>query len=440
MDCAYSTDERLIKKLPHRGPPALKRVRYIFRLSDVSQNHSPRADPPGSYLASLPIRDGAQMATYLTRSVKRRQSKHAIIVIHGSLRDADNYWSVMNATVMAQIQAGNPNVDPNVVIAAPLFYSTNLNKGEYTSSQLAWGDINVWQAGEQSNHPKGVSVSSYEVMDNLIRYFSDKSRFPQIQNITVAGHSGGAQVSARLAAVLPSLPNVHVRFLVGDPSSNVYYTHDRPITNTSMVDKAHCSLYNTWRYGFDKFDIKPYAGHEPTRYFRNYASRDVVNLAGLLDVENNGDQECMALLQGGTQRVQRNLAFWKYINLLGGTNLDVSGYPGNFSDVPNWKHHISGPFQPRLIVAGNWSHDVEVFGSDEGVSALFDTDLISGWHPGDSPLFPISSNITDTPVSSDAHSHLNSGTLAGHPLSMVTLCCIIWLGFLGYYSTLFSYL
>ena len=136
MDCAYSTDERLIKKLPHRGPPALKRVRYIFRLSDVSQNHSPRADPPGSYLASLPIRDGAQMATYLTRSVKRRQSKHAIIVIHGSLRDADNYWSVMNATVMAQIQAGNPNVDPNVVIAAPLFYSTNLNKGEYTLSLI----------------------------------------------------------------------------------------------------------------------------------------------------------------------------------------------------------------------------------------------------------------------------------------------------------------
>jgi len=417
VDYAFNTAVKLIKKLSHHRSPAVFRVKYVS-LFNLLQSHSPRATPPGSYLVSLPIRDGAQIATYLTRFVDRKQSKHAIIIIHGSLRDAENYWAVMNATFMAQIQVNNPHVDHNTIIAAPLFYSTKLNSGEYNDSQLAWGDINVWQAGERSNHPKGAEVSSFEVVEKLIEYFSNNSRFPQMQNITVAGHSGGAQVSARLAAVMPRLPNVHVRFLVADPSSNVYYTHDRPVTNTSIADKAHCSLYNTWRYGFDDFDIEPYADRKPTEYFRNYASRDVVNLAGLLDVEANGDQECMALLQGGAQRIQRNLAFWKYINLLGGTNVNVSAYPGDFSDVPNWRHHLSGPFQPRMIVADNWSHDVQIFGSDVGVSALFDTDLISGWHPNDSSLFPINGNITDSPISTDSQSILNAGKLTLPLLSL----------------------
>ncbi|WFD19986.1 hypothetical protein MCAP1_002230 [Malassezia caprae] len=266
------------------------RAEYVS-LSDLSQNHDPREEPPGSYLASLPVRDGAEIATYMTQSVDRNKTKHAVIVIHGSLRDAENYWTVMNATFMAVTQADYPNVDRNAIVAAPLFYSTRLNSGEYTDSQLAWGDINVWQSGERSNHPKGVDISSYEVIEKLLEYFSDKSRFPNMQNITVAGHSGGAQVSGRLASVLTRLPEVHVRFLVADPSSQVYYTHDRPITNTSIVDKSQCSLYNTWRYGFDKFDLEPYAGHKPTEYFRNFASRDVVILAGQLDVENNGDQD-----------------------------------------------------------------------------------------------------------------------------------------------------
>lgn len=380
----------------------------------------------------------------------QNQTKHAIIVIHGSLRDADNYWSVMNATIMAQIQANNPHVDRHAIIAAPLFYSTKLNSGEYTGSQLAWDDINVWQAGEPSNHPEGADISSFEVIEKLVDHFSDKSLFPQMQNITVAGHSGGAQVSGRLAAVMSQMPDVHVRFLVADPSSNVYYTRDRPVTDPSIVDIDHCDLYNTWRYGFDDFDIKPYAGQEPQVYFRNYASRDVVNLAGLFDVENNGDQVCMALLQGGTQRIQRNLAFWKYINLLAGTGLDVSSYPGNLSQVPNWKHYLQGPFRPRMIVAGNWSHDAQIFGSQEGVSALFDTNLIPSWHPGDSPLLPISSNISDAgpftsslptgptapALSHDSQYDLNSGSSMRQPVPLLvyfSLCMtpLFSLGFLA---------
>ena len=49
----------------------------------------------------------------------------------------------------------------------------------------------------------------------------------------------------------------------------------------------------------------------------------------------------MALAQGGSQRIGRNLAWWKYINLLGGTDEDVSLFPGNFSDMPDWGNMIN---------------------------------------------------------------------------------------------------
>lgn len=377
--------------------PKKGEVRFIFFSADTSQNHEPRPVPPGSYLASIPVNDNAQIATFLTQSVNQTQSKHAIIIIHGSRRDADAYWIALNATVMAQILSRNPNVDPNVIVAAPLFYSTKLNSGEYNASQLAWGDVNVWQAGALSNHPKDIHVSSFQAIYKLIQHFSNKSLFPNMQNITVAGHSGGGQVVGRLAAVLPRLPDVYVRFVSADSSTSLYFTDDRPITNTSIADKNDCALYNTWRYGLDGFDVPPFSGRKPYQYYRNYASRDVVTLAGLLDINNEGDQYCMAVLQGGTQRIQRNLAYWKYINLLGRTQNDVSNYPGNFSNLPDWSRHLSRPFGPRLVVSANWSHDVQIFGSDEGVSALFDTQLARGWRPGDSPLLPMYANISDDP-------------------------------------------
>ncbi|WFD27500.1 hypothetical protein MNAN1_002497 [Malassezia nana] len=225
---------------------------------------------------------------------------------------------------MAQLLAQNPNVDPNVIIAAPLFYSKDLNSGEYNASQLAWGDLDT---------------------------------------VAAVKSQGAWQQSCR----------------------------------DYLMMFIKCSLYNTWRYGLDDFDIPPFAGRKPYQYFSNYATRDVVTLAGLLDIYNEGDQYCMALLQGGTQRIQRNLAYWKYINLLGGTQNDVSNYPGNFSNLPDWSRHLSRPFAPRLVISANWSHDVQIFGSDEGVSALFDTQLVRGWLPGDSPLLPTYANISDDP-------------------------------------------
>jgi len=39
----------------------------------------------------------------------------------------------------------------------------------------AWGDTNAWSGGDASTHPKGMAISSFQVLDALLAKFSDKS-------------------------------------------------------------------------------------------------------------------------------------------------------------------------------------------------------------------------------------------------------------------------
>lgn len=341
---------------------------------------------------------------YWTENPKNDSATHAIVIIHGSLRDGDSYWTALNGIMQQQLAWGNKNVDPNLIITAPEFYSKRFNSGLYQPNQLAWGDTNLWQIGVPSINPPNAKISSFAAAQALIEHFDNRTMYPKMKNVTLIGHSGGAQFVSRYASVMPTEPkHVSVRYVVADPSSSAYFTRDRPVTDPAYVDKDNCTLYANWRYGFNDFELAPYSGKTAKTYFSNYVSRDVVNLNGLLDTELNGDQQCMALIQGGSQRIGRNLAWWKYINLLARTDEDVSLFPGNFSStLPDWSGAYDGEFNVKLSIVANATHDVgEVFSSPQGCSAILDDDNINlGWRP--SEAFPIPPKNSTTPQAGSA--------------------------------------
>ena len=400
------------------------------------QRHTPTAPPQGSVLASFTFGKNAQLPVYWTENANNQSSTHVLIVIHGSLRDGDSYWAALNGIKEQQLAWGNENVDPNLIITAPMFYSTRFNSGLYTAQQLTWGDLNLWQMGAPSNHPNNTRISSFTAVSELIEHFSQRKLYPNMKNITLIGHSGGAQFVNRYASVVPTEPkHVHVRYLVADPSSSMYFTPHRPITDPSYVNITNCTTFNDWRYGVHKFDITPYSGKSGKYYFRTYTRRDVINLNGLLDTELNGDQQCMALAQGGSQRIGRNLAWWKYINLLGGTDEDVSLFPGNFSDMPDWGNMINDQFNVKLSVVANATHDVtEVFSSPQGVSAMFDSsDINFGWRPTEAfPIPPVNSTEPQAGSTSDPNGSLaNASSAKARPAAFFLVAA------LGVVTTLF---
>src|SRR5205085_11822237 len=100
-----------------------------------------------------------------------------------------------------------------------------------------WTDSG-WKQGDQSRTttqlPADTAVSSFTVVDELVTALADRTRFPNLAEIVVAGHSAGGQLVHRYLAasskedsLRPS--GIGVRYVVASPSSYLYFDTRRPI-------------------------------------------------------------------------------------------------------------------------------------------------------------------------------------------------------------------
>ncbi|UZJ55652.1 hypothetical protein CBS101457_004972 [Exobasidium rhododendri] len=356
--------------------------------NNEGEAHGPIVAPAGSVFTATNVgSSGEQIAAYWTQNPNNQAATQAFIMIHGKLRDGDTYWSTMSSILSSAMADNTPGVDPNSIIVAPEFFSTIFNSGQYSNTELGWDDVNGWQAGDTATHPSGTTLTSFDALDALVEVFANTTTYPAMKNVTVVGHGGGGQLNQRYAMVAKSNPpNVHVRYIHGDPSSCAYFTTDRPTQMNSgyaLPSKASCQYYNTWRYGFDNFTGFDNDLQTPQQYFQQYITRDVISIVGLQDVMADGDTYCMANMQGGSMRRDRNLAWWQYVNTLARTNENLYGFPATYDTLPDWSNISANAIQLQLVVVENADHNAgEVFGSSEGRAALFSTSSMpTGWRP-----------------------------------------------------------
>lgn len=191
-------------------------------------------------------------------------------------------------------------------------------------TSLQWS-VDDWSEGGDTIAPESISdldddsskpitapnLSSFEAMDALISQLVDKKTYPNLETIIIAGHSMGAQYVQRYALIgaVPS-KSVPVHFVVANPGSFAYLTHDRPYSVDACPDS-----YDSWRYGLGVFGIR-YLGDivresldstsdlidVRVRYLRD---RQVHYLYGTADF-GQGDTHCEAL----TRKFVRCTAMW----------------------------------------------------------------------------------------------------------------------------------
>ncbi|CDR87374.1 uncharacterized protein SPSC_00500 [Sporisorium scitamineum] len=354
------------------------------------QEHTKPKVPSGSRLTSIGVGTGPhKLAVYWTRHPANQKAKQAFVMIHGRNRNGGDYWKTMNSVLQSALKEKYASADENAIIVAPQFYSKKLNSGQYKKHELAWDDINAWQAGEAAIHPKNAKESSFDALDVFFDEFSNTTKYPNLEELVFVGHGGGGQLINRYGIVAKDMSSndLAVRFIAGDPSSSAYFTQDRPTTNPTIASKSTCPLYNTWRYGFDNFTGTLDGLKTPREYFAQNVVRDVRYIVGYNDTAVSGDQYCMAILQGGIARRDRNLAWWKYINMLARTNEDVEGLPGNLTRdaLPDWSDLSGGKLKHTLTVIEGATHSAdEVFNSQQGRTVLFEkkqADVQRGWRP-----------------------------------------------------------
>ena len=184
--------------------------------------------------------------------------KRLIVVSHGARRDPHDYHNqILNA--LALVEDPEISVDSVAVVAPyfPMEYDVDIGYPDPTdpavaSRALVWY-FDKWVGGGNNRYPSGANlVSSYDALDQIIQWYADKSRFPNLNQIVVAGHSMGAILVQRYAAVgrTPEQLGIDtpITYYVGNPNSMLWFDASRPLSTGNCTE-----TWDYWREGLSNY-------------------------------------------------------------------------------------------------------------------------------------------------------------------------------------------
>lgn len=265
--------------------------------------------------------------------------RQALVVLHGHPRDANLSFV---AGIAAARRAGR--LDDTLVVA-PLFQVSPEQAGHCNTPGLPYAQrddatwtCESWLEGGLSAGPHG--IGAFAALDAMVAEL--KHQWPALDTVTIAGFSAGAQMLQRQIAFAAEAPaGVHVRYVVADPGTWLYFDSNRPqllrsnapadwadcgavaslpgsceLRFATPADQAACPGGNTWKYGMEQ--LPTYLQAQDVTARRRYTTADIHYLEGELDSSDRKgtfypilDKSCGAQTQG-PYRLQRGVAYAAY--------------------------------------------------------------------------------------------------------------------------------
>lgn len=239
----------------------------------------------------------------------------AFIMIHGTGRDADNYFrTALAAAFLADA------LDDTIVISPHIASGSGSCQDKLALNEVSYsctGDS--WRSGGTS--ASNDKITSFDFVDEILRKLANRQTFPNLKSIVVAGHSAGGQYVNRYAMAnqVHDKLGVPVSYIVANPSSYAYLDATRPAGETGefrgFSDARNCTTYNKWPYGLENRSGGYTARQSDEQLKKQLAARPVTYLLGEIDILPLGgfDSSCPAMAQGPT-RLARGQAFGRYVN------------------------------------------------------------------------------------------------------------------------------
>jgi hypothetical protein len=297
---------------------------------------SPHVKEVGSKVLALdPSRGSGVYPVYASvdLQVGTATGRQAIVIIHGRLRNASDYFATGHELVKKAGAAGQGTV----VVAPQLLNQVDVTHFGLADRYLRWE--RDWEQGNPAQRPS--RASSYDVLDDVVAKPSNASAFPELRRIVFVGHGGGAQMLARYAVVMRPQSGPAISFVLANPGTYLYLTAARPVPSI-------CRDFNDWKYGLSS--PPPYVG-DLGKLLKDFAARDVTLLLGANDKKANGvlDPSCAAKAQGHN-RIERGRNF---VDALTASGL-----------APLLKH---------AILKGIGHNEIEMLTSEQALNAIFAT-------------------------------------------------------------------
>jgi hypothetical protein len=302
---------------------------------------------------------GGQLPVFTSQDWSRSLPNihRVVIVVHGYERNAADYARNMLAL-------GPP---PDTLVLAPQFLAPEDAAAHQLPDAILRWDHELWSGGNPAIGP--VALSAFDAFDTILVKLADRAIFPSLSQVVLAGFSAGGQVVQRYAIVGKGeqaliQAGIRLRFIVGSPSSYVYFGNERPLpdgTLAAFAGAAACPSYNRWKYGFAG-DMPPYVATAASMGVpaleTRYATRDVVYLVGGADTNPDHkylDKSCAGEAEGPT-RLARTKFFFAAM-----------------------KSRAAAVLAHRMwVIDGAPHNEAKVFGSPCGRAALFDASGCTG--------------------------------------------------------------
>jgi pimeloyl-ACP methyl ester carboxylesterase len=278
-------------------------------------------------------KDGGRSLIYrsLPLTKPNPRVRRALIMVHGTLRNADHYFTT--ATGAAFLAKA---LDDTIVISPAFHSAEGACKDALAPHEISWscgGDS--WRSGGIAASDK--ALASFDFVDEILRRLADKKVFPNLKGIVVAGHSAGGQFVARyqMANRVHETLGTPVTYVVANPSSYAWPDATRPLPEGDAApaaaakgwesetphtdfkygafDAAKAPNYDRWPFGLEQ--LSGYVAKEtPDQLRTQLTSRPTTYLLSQVDTLPLGgfDGSANAMAQGATRRA-RGEAFVKYL-------------------------------------------------------------------------------------------------------------------------------
>src|SRR5260370_891002 len=195
----------------------------------------------------------ARSLVYTTYSLEKRNDRvrRALIMIHGTNRNADHYFQTATA---AAFLAGA--LDDAIVIAPRIASADGSCRDPLAENEVSWscsGDS--WRSGGAA---PGRTVTSFDFVDAILKALANRTVFPNMRAIVIAGHSAGGQFVARyeMANKVHDALGVPVTYVVANPSSYAWPDATRP-TATDDGTRGKRNGARTRKRSYPRFSYGP---------------------------------------------------------------------------------------------------------------------------------------------------------------------------------------
>ncbi|WFD33013.1 hypothetical protein MSPP1_004070 [Malassezia sp. CBS 17886] len=250
---------------------------------------------------------------YISKNVNTDQVKRVVIVLPGKPRQAWKYANLMyNALKWVNNQNLYGRSEGDAIIVAPVVLNNADKSAGGAKSNWAVYRLSNWDNGGVTHSPElDHSVSFFTALDDIIDKFMDRSEYPNVEKVVVAGHSLGAMAAQRHAVQMKSKNEDRVAWWIGNPGAWTWLVSDRPVKRDDCA-----SSENDFPYGLDDEDnytkyLKS-QGIDASDIVSRYRSRSVHYALALLD-NQLGDSHCEAQAQG-VNHLQRGANYVMMLN------------------------------------------------------------------------------------------------------------------------------